>query len=42
MGMTLARAMVHWRRGEPIPVDLAMKFAGEGYDVPTLERKHTP
>lgn len=36
----LAAAKYIWRRGNPIPVDLAMRLAGQGYDVHALEQEY--
>lgn len=29
-----------WRRGEPLPVDLAMRLHALGYDVAAMEEKY--
>lgn len=42
MDVSLARAIVLWRRGDPVPVDLLFKLANEGHDVAALEAQYTP
>ena len=41
MNLYLNTAIMHWKRGYPLPVDLAMKLAALGYDVPALERRYS-
>jgi len=40
MNLLLIRAMSHWRKGHPCPLDLAAKLIGLGYDVEALEQRH--
>ena len=40
MNLYLAQAIIHWKQGFALPVDLAMKLASLGYDVPKLEAKY--
>lgn len=41
MNLYLQSAIMHWKRGHPLPVDLAMKLAAIGYDVPKLEARYS-
>ena len=36
----LELAIAYWEEGLPIPLDLAVKLMGEGYDVEALEDEH--
>lgn len=36
----LDAAILTWKRGYPIPVDLWAKLTNQGYDVAALERRH--
>lgn len=38
--LDLDLALAIWECGDPIPVDLAMRLASEGFDVEALESKH--
>lgn len=42
MGLTLGRAIVLWRRGDPVPVDILLKLSEQGHDVAALEKQHAP
>ncbi|MER8422501.1 hypothetical protein [Mesorhizobium sp. M1403] len=36
----LNAAILTWKRGFPIPVDLWAKLTDQGFDVASLERRH--
>jgi hypothetical protein len=36
----LATAIILWKRGLPLPVDLFVQLHNEGHDVPRLEAKY--
>lgn len=36
----LVAAILHWKRGQPLPLDLEIALMGLGFDVPTLEAKY--
>ena len=35
------KAILYWRSGRPIPLDLTVQLLAAGYDVAALERKHS-
>lgn len=37
----LTLAKFHWKRGQPLPVDLYLKLTAQGFDVEALERKYS-
>jgi hypothetical protein len=37
--LTIAKLL--WKRGQPLPVDLAFKLSDLGYDVAALERRYS-
>lgn len=37
---TLNAAILTWMRGHPIPTDMWVKLASQGYDVSSLERRY--
>ncbi|MBN9346639.1 MAG: hypothetical protein J0I48_10645 [Devosia sp.] len=36
----LGRAIALWSQGKSIPMTLAAELMAEGYDIPSLERRH--
>ncbi|WP_287248880.1 hypothetical protein [Mesorhizobium sp.] len=41
MNLYLQTAIMHWKRGYPLPTDLALKLASLGYDVHALEARYS-
>ncbi len=41
MNLYLQQAIMHWKRGMALPVDLAFKLADLGYDVRALEARYS-
>jgi hypothetical protein len=41
MNPALIAAILLWKRGQVIPVDLAFRLSDLGFDVEALERKHS-
>ena len=37
----LKTAILHWKRGTPLPTDLWADLAAEGFDVSALERRYS-
>jgi hypothetical protein len=42
MNSTLAQAILHWRKGLPLPLDIHTRLLSLGYDVDALEAKYPP
>lgn len=40
MNSDLITARLLWGRGLPVPLDIVMRLAAAGHDVPALERKY--
>lgn len=38
--LCLLKAIVYWRSGRPIPLDVEAELMALGFDVPTLERQY--
>lgn len=40
MPTVLVTAIILWRRGEPLPLDVEVALMALGYDVPALEARY--